>query len=121
MVRTATNLGRNGVKDWLVQRFTAVVLSLYTVFIVGFIVFSNGLTFELWASLFDQLWMKIFTVIATIALAAHSWIGLWGVLTDYVTKRMLGDSALSLRLIVLSIYALITLSYVIWVIAILWG
>lgn len=121
MVRTATNLSRSGLKDWLIQRFTAVVLALYTVFIVGFILFSDGLSYELWSSLFNQLWVKIFTVIATMSLAAHSWIGLWGVLTDYVTRRMMGESALSLRLIILSIYALITFSYVIWVVVILWG
>ena len=120
MVRAATNFSRNGLTDWLIQRFSAVVLTLYTVFIVGFIAFSQELTYELWHSLFAQLWVKIFTVIAVVALASHSWIGLWGVLTDYITNRMIGKRAPGLRLAILATYALITLSYVIWVIVILW-
>jgi hypothetical protein len=34
--------------------------------------------------------MKVFTLMAALSLAAHSWIGLWSVFTDYLTERMLG-------------------------------
>jgi len=121
MVTTVTNLGRSGLSDWLVQRFSAVVLAAYSIFLLVFIVSHPGLTYAEWSALYGQLWMKIFSLLALGSLVAHGWIGLWGVLTDYITERMVGGSALSLRMLALLIYALINISCIVWGIEILWG
>lgn len=121
MVTTVTNLGRNGVSDWLVQRFTAVVLTAYTVFIVAYLLLTPGLTYEQWSGLFSQLWVRAFSFLALLSIAAHGWIGLWNVITDYVTERMLGNKALFLRIVILTVYALITVFYLVWGVEVLWG
>lgn len=121
MVTAVTTFGRSGLSDWLIQRFSAVVLAAYTVFITVFLVTTPELTYEIWAGLFSQLWMRVFTLLVLLSCAAHGWIGLWGVLTDYVTTRMMGSSALALRMIILTVYALITLTYLVWGVEILWG
>ncbi len=121
MVTAVTNLGRSGLSDWLIQRFTAVVLAAYTVFIVAYLVANPGLTFEQWSGLFDQLWMRAFSLLALVSIAAHGWIGLWGVLTDYVTERMVGSKALFLRVSALGIYALVTIVYLVWGVDVIWG
>ena len=121
MVTAVTSWGRSGLYDWLAQRFSAVVLALYTLFIVGFIVAHPGMTFDDWSGLYSQLWMRVFSLLALLSTIAHGWIGLWGVLTDYVTTRMIGDSALVLRMIALLIYALISITFLVWGIEILWG
>ena len=41
--------------------------------------------------------MKVFTLMAALSLAAHSWIGLWSVFTDYLTERMLGPKGNAIR------------------------
>lgn len=121
MVTAVTTLGRSGLSDWLVQRFSSVILAAYSIFIVAYMLFVPELTFSVWSQLFDQLWVRVFTLLALLSVAAHGWIGLWNVLTDYLTTRLVGGSALSLRMIVLTIYALVTISYLVWGFEILWG
>jgi succinate dehydrogenase / fumarate reductase, membrane anchor subunit len=121
MVTTVASLGRSGLADWLIQRASAVVLAAYTIFITGFIATQPTMDFVAWSNLFDQLWMRIFTFLALLSVAAHGWIGLWGVLTDYVTQRMMGCKALPLRMGILGTYLVVTLAYLVWGFEILWG
>lgn len=121
MVTAATSFSRNGVADWIIQRFTALILAAYTLFIVVVIATTPELNFNEWHNLFSQQWVRIFTLLALISVAAHGWIGLWGVVTDYLTTRMLGNKGLVLRMLVLATYAIITIAYVAWGIEILWG
>lgn len=121
MVTQVTSYGRSGVSDWLIQRVSSLILALYSLFIVGFILTSSDLDYATWAGLFERLWMKAFTFLALISVAAHAWIGLWVVLTDYVTERFMGPKALALRIVTLLIYGLVTFTYLVWGIQILWG
>ncbi len=121
MVTTATNFGRSGVSDWIAQRVSAIVLAAYTIYLVGFIICTPDLTYDVWSSLFDQLWMRVFSLLALLSTVAHGWIGLWGVLTDYVTTRFMGKKATSLRAIVLFIYGLVNIAFLVWGVEILWG
>ena len=121
MVTAATSFGRSGLSDWIIQRFSALILGAYAVFIVGFLVCSGGVDYLTWQSLFAKLWMKIFSLSVLLSVVAHGWIGLWVVLTDYVTERMMGSSALVLRLIILTVYALMNVAFIVWGIDILWG
>lgn len=121
MVTAVTNLGRSGLSDWIIQRFTAVVLAAYTAFIVGYILLTPDLTYQQWSALFSQLWVRAFSLLALMSIAAHGWIGLWGVLTDYVTSRMMGGKALPLRVAALTLYALVTVTYLVWGVEVLWG
>lgn len=121
MVNTVSSYGRSGVYDFVIQRLTSIVLALYTLFIVAFLVSSPEVTYEEWRGLFDRLWMRIFSLIALLSIAAHAWIGLWGVLTDYVTERMMGKKAFVLRSLALCANALVTIAYLVWGVQILWG
>lgn len=121
MVTQVTSYGRSGVSDWLIQRLSSLILALYTVFILGFMLSTSDLDYATWAGLFERLWMKVFTFLALISIAAHAWIGLWVVLTDYVTERFMGPKALGLRIVTLLIYGLVTVTYLVWGIQILWG
>ncbi len=121
MVTAVTNLGRSGLSDWLIQRFSAVVLAAYTIFIVAFLVLTPDLDYAKWSALFSQLWVRAFSLLTLISIAAHGWIGLWGVLTDYVTNRMMGAKATMIRMLVLFLYALVTITYLVWGVEVLWG
>lgn len=121
MVTAVTNLGRSGVYDWLIQRVTAVVLTLYTFFIVGLILSSSPLDFATWKELFSQFWVRIFSLLALISLAAHAWIGLWVVLTDYVTTQTMGSKGTAIRLFLQVVLGVVTVAYTVWGIEILWG
>ncbi|QSX38587.1 succinate dehydrogenase, hydrophobic membrane anchor protein [Shewanella sedimentimangrovi] len=84
MVTNAASFGRSGVHDFILLRASAVILACYTIFLVSFIALSSPLTFDIWHGLFSALPMKVFTLLALIAVLIHAWIGIWQVLTDYV-------------------------------------
>lgn len=121
MVTAVTSFGRSGLYDWLIQRVSAVIMAAYTFFIVGFIFTTPEMTFDVWQALFNQLWVRIFTLATLLSIAAHAWIGLWAVLTDYLTNRLMGAKATALRLSAQAILGAITLTYVVWGVEILWG
>lgn len=121
MVTAVTNLGRSGVYDWLIQRVSAVVLTLYTFFIVGFILSHPQLEYSEWQALFSQFWVRMFSLLTLLSLAAHAWIGLWVVLTDYVTTQTMGSKGTAIRICLQVILGVITVAYVVWGIEILWG
>lgn len=104
----------NGLRDWLIQRFSAVFLAAYTLFLVFFVLTHPELTHEQWQWLFSNMVMQVSTVIALIMVALHAWVGLWTVLTDYVKP-------IFLRYFLQGLILLILLGYVIWGILILWG
>lgn len=121
MVTAVTTLGRNGLGGWLIQRVTGIILAAYTIFIVAFILSKPELQYDQWRDLFSQLWVRVFSFVTLLSVAAHAWIGLWSILTDYVSDRLLGPKALVLRLLALAIYAVVTVAYLAWGIEILWG
>lgn len=121
MVTNVTSFGRSGLSDWLVQRATAIVMAAYSVFLVVYLAMNPGLDYEQWKALHQCLPMKLFSLAAVLSIAAHAWIGLWAVLTDYVTVRLLGPKATFLRIMLQLGMITVTLAYVVWAIDILWG
>jgi succinate dehydrogenase / fumarate reductase membrane anchor subunit len=73
-----------GLRDWLVQRATAVVLAIYLIALAVLVVSSRPIDYDAWAGIFAPLGMKIATLIAFVALAYHAWIGMRDVWMDYV-------------------------------------
>ncbi|MCH8497201.1 MAG: succinate dehydrogenase, hydrophobic membrane anchor protein [Marinobacter sp.] len=113
MVNSVTNLGRSGVYDWMVQRVSAYVLALYTLFLLGFML-TTDVNYESWSALFGQTWFRIFSLMTLISLGAHAWVGLWTVTTDYI-------KATALRFLVQAACGAVMFVYVVWGIKILWG
>ena len=114
MVTNITNFGRSGLSDWLMQRVTAVILLAYTLFMVGFFLGNSNLDYATWVALFQCTWMRIFSLLALLSLAAHVWIGLWTVSTDYM-------KATGVRLAFQAVIALALFAYVVWGVQLLWG
>lgn len=121
MVKPVTTFGRSGLSDWLIQRVSAIVIAVYVVVMVGYLATHADIGYGQWAALHQHFWVRLLTLLTVLAIAAHAWIGIWAVLTDYVTVRLMGPIATPLRLtLVLGAIALI-LAYVVWAIDILWG
>lgn len=121
MVTAVSNLGRSGLYDWLVQRVSALVLLAYVIFIACVVLGGGELQYAEWKALFGQTWVRVFSLAALLSLAMHTWIGMWGVSTDYLTERMMGPKGNVLRgLFQLGTLALL-FTYVVWGIQILWS
>lgn len=122
MVTSVTSFGRSGLSDWLVQRVSAVVLAAYFIFMGGYLLLNgSGLDYQQWVALHQGIVMRVFSLLAILSLAAHAWIGLWAVLTDYVTARLMGPKATVLRILLQLGMIVVTAIYVVWAINILWG
>ncbi len=119
MVTSVTSFSRTGLSDWLIQRVTSLVLLAYFIVIAYQLV--GSVDYTSWRLLFDQTWMKVFTLMAALSLVAHSWIGLWSVFTDYLTERMLGPKGNIIRLLSQLGASLALFGYVIWVVVIIWS
>jgi succinate dehydrogenase / fumarate reductase membrane anchor subunit len=102
------------VSSWLVQRASAVVLALYSVFFPIWLLLHwphGGLD---WRALFMPLPMRIATLLFVAALALHAWVGMRDIFMDYVKPP-------GLRL-ALHVAALVWLAAcVVWAAAILWS
>lgn len=114
MVTSASNLTRNGVKDFIVQRVSAIILAIFAIFILCFVLAHPHLTFATWNSLFQCIWMRWFTLVAALSLFAHAWVGIWTIFTDYLHCAW-ARSVLMILIILGFLFCLI------WVIRILWG
>lgn len=74
-----------GMRDWLMQRVTAVLMAVFTVIVIAQLVFSKGpVSYELWAGIFAAQWMKSLTFAVIIAMLWHVWVGMRNVFQDYV-------------------------------------
>ncbi len=121
MRNSATSFSRSGLSDWLIQRVSAYILGAYFLFIVGYLLCTKDVYFSDWYALMSSTGMRIFTLLAILSLAAHAWVGLWTVFTDYITERQMGPKAAVIRLIFQTGMALFVFVYVVWGIQILWG
>ncbi len=120
MVTNVTNLGRSGLGDWLIQRFSAVILAAYTLYILGSFLVHPEMDYLQWRAIFDSTAMRFFSLITVLALCAHAWIGMWTISTDYLTSVQLGSRATVYRILFQAVCALITVVYLLWGIQILW-
>ena len=102
-----------GLRDWLAQRITAVIMAVYSVITVVVLVSSKNITYSVWRDLFAQGWMRVATLLFVASLAWHAWVGMRDILMDYIQPA-------GLRL-ALEVLILLTIAgYVGWAIQILW-
>ena len=102
-----------GLRDWLAQRITAVIMAVYSVIAVFVLLSGKPITYGVWRDLFAQGWMRVATLLFAVSLAWHAWVGVRDILMDYIQPAAL---RLALEVIVLLVIA----SYVGWTIQILW-
>ncbi|RXA95719.1 MULTISPECIES: succinate dehydrogenase membrane anchor subunit [Yersinia] len=114
MVSNASALGRNGVHDWLLLRASAIVITLYVLYILGFVVIVPDITYEIWRGFFASHITKVFTLLTLLSILAHAWIGLWQVLTDYIKP-------LAVRLVLQLAVVVTLLVYLLYGTIVVWG
>lgn len=73
-----------GLRDWLAQRITAVVMAVYTVILLGLFFSANNFSYEGWAGLFSRQWFRIITFVTLLTMFYHVWVGIRDIWMDYV-------------------------------------
>ena len=103
-----------GWRDWLVQRITAVVMTVYTVYVLALLLWHGGLDATAWQSTFSGGFFRLATFLFMVSLLWHAWVGVRNILMDYVKP-----TAFRLTLEVAVIAVLV--AYAGWTIHVLWG
>ena len=74
-----------GLRDWLSQRVTAVLMALFTLILLVQLVLTKGpIGYDRWVSMFSSQWMKVLTFCVILALIWHAWVGMRNIWMDYI-------------------------------------
>jgi succinate dehydrogenase / fumarate reductase membrane anchor subunit len=120
MVANVTSFSRSGLSDFIVQRVTAVVLAIYTLCVVGWFIANPGADHAAISGYFGSGAMKAFTTLAVLSTAAHAWIGMWTVGTDYIRGHYFGGIATTARLVYQAGVMAGLFIYTLWGIEVIW-
>jgi succinate dehydrogenase / fumarate reductase membrane anchor subunit len=103
-----------GLRDWIVQRLTAVYMACYILLLFFYLLFNPHLNFFQWKLLFTIGWFQAASIVFVISLMWHAWIGVWTIITDYVKIP-------KLRLLIQSLVILYLLAFLAIGIAVVWS
>ena len=103
-----------GLRDWLGQRVTGVLMALFTLIVMAQVMLTKGrIGYEQWAGIFSPQWMKVLTFATIIALLYHAWLGMREIWMDYIEP-------VSIRL-ALQVFAIVWLvGCAGWAVQVLW-
>ncbi len=73
-----------GLRDWLSQRVTAVLMALFTALLLVQVLMPGPMGYDKWAGIFAAQWMKVLSFVVFVALAWHAWVGMRDIWMDYV-------------------------------------
>lgn len=74
-----------GLRDWLSQRVTGVLMALFTIALLAQVLLTKGpIGYDRWSGIFSQQWMKVLTFTVIVSLAWHAWVGVRDIWMDYI-------------------------------------
>ena len=96
-----------GLRAWLLQRFTAIYLAIYLVSVLSYGAVHDSFSYSEWRSWLGNPGMGVTTALFALAILLHVWVGIRDVLIDYV-------HAVWLRLLMMAATALVLLTSLLW-------
>ncbi len=102
-----------GLKDWVIQRATAIIMALYTVIFLVRVSIVGANSFEAWRGVFANGFMKYATFLFFVSLFYHAWIGIRDIWMDYIKPD-------GVRLLLMIATAAALVGYAGWAAQILW-
>jgi succinate dehydrogenase / fumarate reductase membrane anchor subunit len=121
MVTNITSLTRSGLSDFVVQRVTAVIMGMYTLCILGFFIVTVDVSHAQLVGYLGSMPMKIFSTLMIFSTAAHAWIGMWTVGTDYIRGHYFGKHATVFRLFYQGGVLVFLFGYIAWALQLFWS
>ena len=73
-----------GLSDWLSQRFTALIMAIFTVAVLVQLFIGGPIDYYKWSAIFGRQWMKVLTFVVIVSLLWHVWVGMRDIWMDYV-------------------------------------
>ena len=114
MVKSVLGVSHQGLRDWVLQRISAILMAIYSIGLIAFIVCHPGISFAEWHGLFAATWMQVATLVVILGLLIHAWVGMWTIFTDYVKNYIARNFLYFVVLIMLA-------ACFVWALLILWS
>jgi succinate dehydrogenase / fumarate reductase membrane anchor subunit len=114
MVKQAPVGAHYGLRDWLAQRITAIVMIFYSAYMLALLLWCPPHTHAGWKALFSGMFIRPLTAVLLVALLYHAWVGVRDIWMDYVKNA-------GVRLALQTATLLILVFYAAWAATILWG
>ena len=102
-----------GLRDWLGQRITAVVMALYTIVLAVALLSMSPVDYGSWRALFAHGGMRFATFVFFVSLFYHAWIGVRDIFMDYIKPT-------GVRLVLHAVVILLLVGYTGWAAQTLW-
>ena len=103
-----------GMRIWLSQRLTALVMVSYILFSLIYFSLKQPSNFQAWQSAVSPMWWRGITLVFFACLSMHAWVGVRDVLRDYVFNK-------TLRAYMQIVVDLLLVAYLFWLSVILWN
>ena len=111
----------SGSNKWLLQRVAAGIVLSYIAFLIYLLIIHREMDYYEWVNLNKAIPMRFFSFLTALSLSVHAWIGMWCVVTDYITVRLIGPKADLIRKNCVFFITLVTTVYVLWVLQVVWS
>ena len=102
------SLRSGGVRNWVVQRVSALYMALFIIMSVAFLAGAGSLDYTRWVTLLSSPFFNVMLLVFFVALLLHAWVGIRDVILDYIAND-------GIRFAILVIFALYLLSMAVWV------
>ena len=102
-----------GMRFWLTQRLTALVMAVYLVLVILLFVIVQPKDFDAWRAFVAPIWFKLATILFFASVSTHAWLGVRDVLRDYVFHQGL-RGYLQIVVDVLLVFYFVWLSFILW-------
>lgn len=102
-----------GMRQWLTQRLSAMVLAGYCILLILLLWLHQPADYQQWTAFFEPIWWRMLTFIFFANLLMHAWLGIGNVMKDYVFN-------IPLRLVLLGLVEVLAILQLIWIAYILW-
>jgi succinate dehydrogenase / fumarate reductase, membrane anchor subunit len=102
-----------GMRIWLSQRLTALVMAVYIVLLLILLAIVQPAGHAEWHAFISPIWFRIATLIFFMCLFMHAWLGVADVLKDYVFNKTL-RAYMQIAVDALLIAYLFWLTFILW-------
>lgn len=107
---------RSGVREWLFQRFSNVLILVFAMVYIGSILSMTEVNYENWLAMHQVLWFKIFLTFTLVVTMLNSILAGWQIGTDYVQKVPIPGFGVFLH----AFYTIVSIAFLLFGLYIIW-
>jgi len=109
-------MNKNGFYGWIFQRFSTILITLYTITYISLVLSMQTYDYPTWTSMHEATWFKVYSTITLVIVMANSLLAGWQIGTDYTQKVPVAGFGFIFH----SFYTLVTIALLAFGLYILW-